>query len=78
MQTKKIAEKQRNQLREETVHETQDRMDNVFLRQTLVEYSGGSGEKKEKQDKDDCTCSNANVAGTWGYTETGTVYLAGN
>jgi hypothetical protein len=30
---------------------------------------------KDKKDKDDCTCSNFHVAGTWGYTETGTMIL---
>jgi hypothetical protein len=30
---------------------------------------------KDKEDKDGCTCSPAKVAGTWGYSETGTIIL---
>ncbi len=31
---------------------------------------------KDKKDKHDATtCSNASVAGTWGYSETGTLFL---
>jgi hypothetical protein len=38
----------------------------------LLSMPAAAGEKKHK---DDCTCSIFDVAGTWGYSETGTMYL---
>jgi hypothetical protein len=44
----------------------------VFFAGLLLSMPGVAGEKKHK---DDCTCSIVDVAGTWGYSETGTIML---
>jgi hypothetical protein len=44
----------------------------VFFATLLLSLSAIA---KDQKDKDDCTCSNFDVAGTWGYTETGTMIL---
>ena len=44
----------------------------VLLAVLLLSMPGVAGEKKHNHD---CTCSIADVAGTWGYSETGTLML---
>jgi hypothetical protein len=45
-----------------------------FVGMLLVNLTAVARDKDNRK-RDDCTCSPAMVAGTWGYTETGTVYL---
>ena len=42
---------------------------------TLLLSLVAAARPKDKKDKDDASCSNASVARTWGYSETGTLFL---